>query len=403
MASAFFRLSAGANFVLLGVVAVLLGREPRTASRPDASPARSGAATATGDSQSGRPAGLDPKPAGAGLTPAAVAEFEQRGISRDTLVNVLLEEINRRCDRRVRELRKKYAPRAVPEHEYLELSRQGDAERIRELKAAFGEDGYLAWDKQQTLRLLNVAGVTMSPDEEEQAYRLQKEFERENRELQMAMEDGVADRADAGALQAQTQEARDRELEKLLGKARFDELRGIADPAREVYRQFGELSPTPGQAEAVLRAESDYRAREAALTARLQESPGDAVDVAAELKALDEAREENLRGIFGVEAYETVKRRNDPAYQTLRQYAGAWKLADREVSSVYEALDAFFDQTERTRNAAELREAAGQRVNWREIDSAIEQARRQTAAGLQALLGDERLRRLEKNGLLSSR
>src|SRR5262249_33046647 len=162
----------------------------------------------------------------------------------------------------------------VPDREMLELSRQSDAERIRELKEALGEEGYRAWDKEQTLRTLNRARVPgdelpMTAEEAEHADRLQQEFDDKARELQRAMEGGVADRADVGALQAQAQQALDRELEKLLGKQRFNELRGNGEPATEVYRTFGDLNPTPDQANAVLLAEGDYRAREAALAGRL--------------------------------------------------------------------------------------------------------------------------------------
>ena len=92
----------------------------------------------------------------------------------------------------------------------------------------------------------------MTDDEvAEQAYRLQKDYDgRRAKDLQMAMEDGVADKADAGALQAQAQEALDRNLKKLLGDQRFSELKGSTDPTAEVYQTFGapESHARPGRA-----------------------------------------------------------------------------------------------------------------------------------------------------------
>jgi hypothetical protein len=279
---------------------------------------------------------------------------------------------------------------------------------MRELKAAFGEEGYLAWDKEQTLHALNRARVPgdelpMTAGEAEQAYRLQKEFDDKARELQIMLEDGVADKADVGTLQAQAQQTLDREIEKLLGPQRFNELRGNVDPTTEVYRTYGDLNPTPSQARAVLQAEQDYRAREAALTKRVNENPGDTANVTAELKALSDAQDENLRQVFGAAVYDNMKRQNDPTFKTLQQYAEAWELKDQEIQSVYETLHAFQDQAARTRSAAEMSEAAGQRVNWREINSAIEQAQQQTEAGLQNLIGGERLQRLKQNGVLTIR
>ena len=403
-----FRISIGANIVLTGIAAVLLWRDQPATPAPLASSARPAFArseTPKTDAVAKEP---QPKSAGAKLTPAAVAQLEQMGISRDTLINVLLEDLNRRCGKRLLDLQKKYEPKSVPDREYRELSRQSDAGQMRELKEAFGEEGYLAWGKEQTLRTLNRARVPgddlpMTAEEAEQAYRLQKEFDEKNKELQMAMEDGVADKADGGALQAQAQQALDRGLEKLLGKQRFNELRGNTDPTTEVYRMYGDLNPTPDQAKAVLQAEGDYRAREAALAKRLNENPGDAAKVTAELKAMSDAQDENLRQIFGAGAYDKIKRQSDPTYKTLQQYAEAWELKDAEIQSVYETLHAFQDQANRTRVAAEMSEAAGQRVNWRGINSAIEQARQQTEASLQNLIGGERLRRLKQNEVLTNR
>jgi len=398
--SSAFRLSIGANIVLLGIIAALLWRD-----QPAAPPALPAAAL-PGTPKTGAVAkGIQPKSAGPKLTPAAIAQLEQMGVSRDILINVLLEDLNRRSARRLLELQKAYAPKLVPDRELRELSRESDAEQMRELTAAFGEPGYLAWDKEQTLRDLNRARapgdeLPMTAEESEQASRLQKEFDGKNRELQMAMEDGLADKAVVDATLAQAQQALDRGLAQLLGNQRFNELRGNIDPTTAVYRTYGDLNPTPDQAKAVVLAEGDYRAREAALAGQLTENSGDAANVTAELKALNDAQDENLRQIFGAEAYENMKRQNDPTYQTLQQYAGVWGLKDAEIQSVYETIHAFQDQAARARNAAEMSAAAGQPVDWREINAAIEQARRQTEAGLQNLIGGDRLWRLEQNGVV---
>lgn len=405
-----FRLSIGVNILLLGIVAAMLWRnQPQpAASSPVARPAPPAAVRSETPKTVAVLQELQPKSVGPKLTPAAIAQLEQMGISRDILINVLLQDLNDRSTKRVLALQKKHAPGLVPDREMRELSRESVAEQMRELKAALGEDGYLAWDKEQALHALNRARVPgdelpMTAAEAEQAYRLQKEFDEKNQELQMMMEDGVADTADTGTLQAQAQQALDRELEKLLGKQRYNELRGNVDPSTEVYRTYGDLNPTPAQAKAVLLAEQDFRVRETALAEALKANPGDTAKVTAELKALSDAQDENLRRIFGTAAYDNIKRQNDPTYKTLQQYAGAWELNPHEMQSVYETLRMFQDQAARTRTAAEMSEAAGQRVNWREINSAIEQAQKQTETGLQSLIGGERFQRLKQNGVLTIR
>ena len=388
------RISLGANLALASVVAALLWHQ-----RPavPAAPAWSGPSADRPTEVAAAPA----RPAATGLRDA-LAQLEEQGLPREVVADALVGDLHRRWDVRVAELERRYAPRRVPDREYVELARQRDAEQERELVAALGADGYLAWDKARTLRLHNAGNAPLSPAEADTVYRLQKDFDTHQKELQMAVEDGVADAADISALHAQAQASLDSELRQLLGTERFNQLRGLSDPLTEATRRFGDLNPTAAQAQAVLQIDGDYCNREAALARQLQEKPG-AVDPAAELRALAAAREENLRRIFGAEAYETTRRDNDSTYQRIAQFASAWDLRPAELAPVYETLRAFREEMDLSRSAAAMREAAGQRVNWRSIDASIERVRQQTETDLVQLLGDKRAWRLKENGLLATR
>lgn len=392
-----FRLSLLANLALLGTTSALLWRahRPETPVRPPGGPPAATRLFATS---------VRPGPKTDGLTPAAVARLEQMGIPRGTLIDVLLADFGRRSTEQMAALQKRYAPKPVPKRDLIEFARQFDADRIRELKETFGEEGYRAWDKEQTLQELNTARapgdpLPMTADEAEQAYRLQKEFDQKAKDLQMAMEDGIADKADVGALQAQAQHALDQQLEQLLGTQRFNELRGNADPTVQVYRTFGDLNPTPDQAQAVLQADAAYRASEAALAQQLSANPGGG-DPAAQLQALADAREQAYRQAFGQAAYDDYKLQHDPTYQTLTQYAGAWNLSGADVQQVYQSVSAYQQQASALREAAALQQQSGQNVDWGAVNAAIQQAQQQTEAALQTAIGPERLQRLEQNGLL---
>ncbi len=390
------RLSLAANVALGGIIATLLWRAP-VAPPPPVAPPTPAPAPSTPALHPSAPV------IATGPTPQAVAQLERMGLSREVIVNALLGEFHRRWDMRIAEMEARHAPRPVPPREYIELARLRDADQVRAMKDALGEDGYLAWDKEQTLRMVNMGGVRLSAEEAERVYRMQKEFDEEYRAQQMALEDGVADVADVTAASAQARERLDRDIEALLGRPRFDQLRGSADPVTDMYRKYGDLGPTMDQAQAALEAEEAHRVREADLAARLRAAPGESTAVMAEMLAMSEAKDESLRRIFGAAAYDAMRRRNDATYMQLTQFAPAWDLTAQEVDSVYEPLRAFHDQAERARAAAAMREAAGQRVDWREIDASIEQARRQTEAGLAELIGDRRLERLKQHGLLTVR
>lgn len=405
--SSAFRISIGVNIVLAGAVAALLWRDraPAPASSPSAATDRPVVVQTVAPKTAATVQAVAPNPDGSGLNPTAVAQLERMGVSRDTLIAVVIERLNQRATKREVELQKKYAPKVVPDKELREFARQCDTDRIAALKEAFGEEGYHAWDKEQTLRELNSArppgdALQMTADEAEQAYRLQKDFDEKAKVMQRMVEDGSADRADIGTLQAQAQQALNDQLEKLLGKERYAELRGDADPTTQVYRDYGDLNPTPTQAKAVLQADAAYHDQQAALSRQLGANAAGAADVAAQLKAIQDAHDQSLRDIFGAEAYDQMKQQSDPTYRSLKQYAGTWELDDQQVQSVYASLHAFQDQADRMRNAAEMSQTAGQPVNWQAVNAAIEQARQQTEASLQTQIGNERLYRLEQNGLL---
>jgi hypothetical protein len=398
------RISVGLNVVLIGVVVAQLYRGPFKADAPVAPVVRT-AVSIQPQALKTAPvvASLQPRPGGPSLTIEAVAELRKLGVSRDAIVEGLINDHTYRYDQRVRALKKKYAPKPVPPGELREMSWQMESEKTRELKEALGDAEYTAWDKDTTLAQLNMGGVRLDSQEAEKAYRLQKEFDEKNKALRMAKDEGVADEADTQALYNQAQQKLDQELETLLGKDRVAAMRGAPDPIADVTRRFDYLHPTTDQAKAVLSAEADIHSHEAALVQQLKENPSAAVNLTAQLKAENDAREESLRRVFGADNYAALKQQNDSTYQKLTQYAEAWDLKDAQIQPLYATLSAFHDEADRTRTVAEMKAAAGQPVNWHEINAGIDQARQQVEAGLAATIGGERVRRLEKNGLLDVR
>jgi hypothetical protein len=399
-----FSISVAANLALLVVAGILFTRE-RPDRRATLDPAAMPVAVqpqAQANANEAAPTEIKQRANGRGLTPEVVQRFERAGISRNVLADIKRLDFRRKWNKRVVELENKYAPKQPPQREYVALERLRDAEQIRELKETLGEDGYLAWDKEETLRKLNFEEVPMNPMEADRAYELQKQLDDKLQELQMGMEDGDADLADAGTLQMQAQETYEKELEKLLGRNRYEQLKGYTSPLVEGTMMFNELNASDEQVKTLKAAQSEYSKLETAIARRLREKPSDATAIATELKALNDAREENFRNAVGAATYDQLKREHDSTYQTLKKYAAAWNLTAPEIEPVYAKVRSFQDDSERLRQAAQMSELAGQNADWNAVNSAIDKSRRETESGLQSLIGDERLRRLLRNGMLSA-
>lgn len=402
--TAALRVSVAANVALLAVVGtLLLWRRPPT----DVTPAAGWRYSQSG----GRPREHAQRPAAKGaLTPDAVAALERVGVAPETIAAVVIEDFERHSNERLGEWERHYAPKLLPQRELTTFFRRKEIEREAALRAALGEDGYRAWDRQQTLEELNYARLPgdplpMSADEAEKAVRLQKDFDEKTKALQMAMEDGVADPADGRTLLAQARQALDAGLEQLLGEDRFADLRGHLDSTghldalAETYQNLGDLAPSAAQARAAMAAEARFRTAESELAQKLAANQADADAAATALGRIAAERDQAYRDVFGAEAYDRFKLAHDEAYQTLTRYAAAWNLDASEVQQVYRSLNAFEADASQMRTAARLRQQAGQHVDWDAVDATIERAKQQALSAVGATVGTETLRRMQANGL----
>jgi hypothetical protein len=397
-----FSLSVAVNLVLLVVAGMLFTRD-RPALNANVGPSENPIAVrAQATDPKGAAIESGPRVNAHGLTSEVISRLEAAGTSRKVLADIKRLDFLRRWSQRVVELENKYAPKHPPQREYVALERLRDAEQVLELKEALGEAGYLAWDKEETLRNLNFEEVPMTPAEADRAYQLQKQLDDKLQELRMGMEDGDPDIADAGTLQMQAQDAYEKELEKLLGRKRYEQLRGYTSPLVAGAMMFDNLAASDEQVKTLQAAQSEYSNRETALTQGLRGKPSDAGAIAIELKALNDAREENFRKAVGAATYDQLKREHDSTYQTLKQYAGAWNLTEPEIEPVYTKVRSFQDESERLKQAAQMSELAGQNADWNAVNSLIEQSRRETESVLHGLIGEERLSRLVRNGILTS-
>jgi hypothetical protein len=392
-----YRLSVVANVALIAVTIGLVSHERGEPTAP-AVAARAAESTEPSSATANKRAAPARRPES---TADLFARLEKAGVATTVLADIVRTDHRRRWSKRVFELENRFAPKQPPQREYIMLRRLEEEDETRALKQALGEQGYAAWDREQTLQKLNFEEVAMSSAEEDRVYDLEKRLEDKLREMQLAMEDGDADIADMGTLQMQAQDAYEKDLEKLLDTQRYQQLKGYTIPVVEGHLEFNELSPTPEQVTALQAAVSDYQTRETDLTTRLADKPADPATIAAELKTYRDEEDARLRDTIGADAYANFKRDHDDTYQTLTQYSQAWNLKDGEIEPVYDKIKAYVDNVDRLRRAAQLTQLAGEAADWNTINATIEQSRQQTEADLQSLIGPDRAHAIERNGLLS--
>jgi len=402
------RLSLTANIALVSLVVALILRWPAPPVKPAEKLRRLDSHAEKGSTNPSR--GPSETMAEGGLNPVAAAELMHCGVSRETLTEVVLQDFERRQNEALAQLEKRYAPALIPEREMIAFSRRRDVDRVRAIRNTLGEEAYRAWDRNQALQELNFRRLPgdplpMSAAETERAYELQRDFDERSKSIQMAFEDGVADRADADALRKRAKQELDDALSKLLGSDRLAQLHGSADEtghigaAGETQQNWSDLCPTAEQAKGIERADTDYRSHENELAKALAARTTDPSAAAAELMRIAAEREQTLRGIFGAEAYAEHEAARDPAYGALTRYAEAWDLKPADIDRVYHSVSVFEQQADGLRRLAALREQAGSNVDWNAVNAAIEQLKRQASADVGAAVGPERLRRMEASGL----
>ena len=134
-----------------------------------------------------------------------------------------------------------------------------------EMRAALGEEGFNAWDRDNMLREANRGKIALTPSESEAAYGLWKKMQQWELELRKAKLNGQMDEADISeAFEKSISEFND-QMKSLLGDERWAKARQIDDGTDSLRRDFAKANPTDAQFQELLKTQQQWNDQRAAL------------------------------------------------------------------------------------------------------------------------------------------
>jgi len=284
--------------------------------------------------------------------------------------------------------------------QYDDAMKSTDVIQENAIRAALGDSGFLRWDTERTLRRLGLAEIEMTDHERSELYTLQRGLADERAELELQQRQGLLDPSDYSALQEKAYLDAQIQMKKLLGDNRYAIAQNGGDPAMELRRSLGEYKPTDQQFQQMIEAQKQWSLRREEIE-RAHPDADEVEDKKSQMmQALDNARKEAYKKALGAEGYAAFQKQQDSRYLSLKQYAPGWGLTPESVETLYTAVTYFEKTIQDAHAAATAREAAGQKVDWEEVNAAEEQVKTHAEELFRNTLGPEKTLRLTKAGVL---
>jgi len=284
----------------------------------------------------------------------------------------------------------------IDDMELQRFNEQHDAEEEKEMRGLLGDDRYVQWDKDR--QLTDMRRLKLSPEEADALYRLKKEFQQTQADLNRRMQNGEIDEADYNDQVARAQKDFDGKMKNVMGDDRFTAYQNPDDGAAgSLKRDLRALNATDEQFSALLQAQRAWNEKRAALNKKYPDGDMQDEDYAAQIKAIDVARDQQYQQALGTNGVAMLERQQDYNYQTLKRYETVWQLSDAEVDHVYAAIRDYRKTVDDYQSRAQAMEDSGQDVDWTAVDANIQQFGRQVQQGLQLFLGVDRFQKIRRN------
>ncbi len=386
--SQLLRLSLGANILLAALVAGLCLRRP--------APHVSGPAIVPVSSLPP----IEAAPSAPVPWEDSLAELRRMGVPDAIVARLVIEKVARKWTPIEAGLEKKYLNGEIDARGLAEFHDQRAREQEAELRAALGK-GFLAWDIETTVGNMYLGGLVPAEAQKRPLYDLQKGHLERLHRLEVAQREGrLAPEA------FETVHAREifdfkTSLAALIGADRVDGLAPASMP--QIRADFAQLGLDDDQMRALAGVHEKWSAARADLAHSLAQTASLDSAYESDLRALEQARDEDYRRILGDERFDAWQRAGDDRHRRMQENAAAWKLDPPAIASVYATLRAYDLAVANREYQAQLREQAGESVDWTAVQAEIAAYTRDTETSLRARLGEERFARLRDASVIALR
>ena len=182
------------------------------------------------------------------------------------------------------------------------------------------------------------------------------------------------------------------QLKALLGGDRYAKSQQLDDAfvADNLRHELAKANPNDAQFQELFKLEQENK------KVRLELDSSSAT-YAEQIKALDEARDQAYQRVLGTDAFNTLKKEQDPGYSTMKKYETLWGLDDSKIDYVYGTMQQYQKGVEDYKAQVLALQAQGQNVDWAAVDQHLQQLANQTQQTLQNYVGPDSFDKLQRN------
>jgi hypothetical protein len=389
------------NVILAVTVVVLVLHKSERAPAPSATEVSPGKMTNETPMTNGTPV-LTSQPKLARYTDIASASDRRRwlvdqlraaGVPNNVLARVVLSDLEEHWERSFEEFR-------GDADKMTALQLEHDMGKDAEMRAALGEEGFKLWDQGNMLREANIGKIPLTASETNALYDLKKKLQQRHWDLEQARLKGEMDDAEINDASDKAYSEYNQQMKALLGDERYAKSQGVDDGAAvaNLQQDLAKVNPSDSQFQDLLKAQQQWNESRSKLDQQFQDDPSSAA-YADQIKALDEARDQQYQRVLGTNVFDTLQKEQDGGYSKMKKYENVWGLDDSKVDSVYGTIKYYEKSVQDYQAQARALEAQGQSVDWDAVNKNLQQFAQQTQQALQNYLGQDSFNRLQRNGV----
>jgi len=326
-----------------------------------------------------------------------VDQLRAMGVPNEVLARMVELNLDESCDERASEV----WDQCNVDHDTMDaLQLEFDVNRDAEMRAALGEEGFKQWDHGNMMREANGGKVPLTPSETDAVYNLWKKLQQRQLELKLAKSNGEMDDKQAEEAWEKADAEYKQQMKALLGEERYTKAEQMDEGTAEasLKRDFAKANPSDTQFQGLLKAQQQWKEQRAELDKKFQDDTSSPA-YADQVKALDEAREQEYRSVLGNDVFDTLQKQQDQTYTQMKKYESIWGLDDSKVDAVYATMKYYQKSAQDYQAQARAAEAQGQNVDWDEVNKNLQQFSQQTQETLQKYLGQDSFTKLQQNGI----